>query len=137
MICSADEFIQLRASTDPEEYLRAATEEAPIEVWHELIELHPDMRSWVAHNKTVPPEILAILAGDTNDHVRHTVARKNKLSMELMLQLAQDPDASVRQRIAWNKNASKAVLEKLLLDPEKAIAAKARERLASTLDKQT
>jgi hypothetical protein len=135
MITSASEFIRLRISSDPQEYLRAATEEAPIEVWHELIELHPDMRSWVAHNKTVPHEILVLLAQDPSAHVRHTVARKNKLSTELMLKLATDLDASVRQRVVWNKNASRVVLEKLLLDSDETIVAKARERLAASLDK--
>jgi hypothetical protein len=62
MIRSAEEFIRLRTSEDAADYLRAATDDASLEVWQEIITHHADMRSWVAHNKTVPVEILWVLA---------------------------------------------------------------------------
>jgi hypothetical protein len=37
MIRTAEEFVLLRTSADPEEYRRAALDEAPAEVWHEVI----------------------------------------------------------------------------------------------------
>ena len=56
VITSAEEFVQLRTSRNPDEYHRAAHEEASVETWLDVIERFPDMRSWVAHNKTVPLE---------------------------------------------------------------------------------
>ena len=44
MIDSAAEFVRLRLSSDPAEYRRAAREEAPENVWLEVIEAYPD--SW-------------------------------------------------------------------------------------------
>ncbi|GAA4623217.1 hypothetical protein GCM10023113_07300 [Cellulomonas oligotrophica] len=74
MIESAAEFVGLRTSEDPGEYQRAAREEAPLEVWLAVIEDHPEMRQWVAHNKTVPAVVLERLAGDSDPTVRWTVA---------------------------------------------------------------
>jgi hypothetical protein len=62
------------------------------------------MKIWVAHNKTVPTEILEILARDPDPSVRSAVAMKNKLTPELFVLLANDEDFRVRQRIAYNKN---------------------------------
>ena len=104
MIRDAEEFIRLRTSANPADYLRAASEDAPLEVWHEVIRCHPRMRSWVALNKAVPIEILTILAGDPDPDIRCCVAMKNKLPKELMRKLAEDEDESVRERIAYNKN---------------------------------
>jgi hypothetical protein len=76
MIESADEFRRLRKSADPEEYLRAAHDEAPVEVWMEVISRWPDMRFWVAQNKKVPLSILEVLENDSDPHVRDMVLRK-------------------------------------------------------------
>ena len=102
MIESVEQFISLRTSENPEEYNRAAHEEAPAPVWRELIETHPDMRFWVAQNKTVPIEILRSLAGDKDSRVRHMVASKRKLPEDLQILLARDPDESVRNALAHN-----------------------------------
>jgi len=128
MIRDAEEFIRLRTSDTPADYQRAATDEVPIEVWHEIIQHHPDMRSSVAHNKTVPVEILTILARDADPSVRLSVAMKNKLPAELMMKPADDEE-EVRRRIVYNKNASIDVLRKLSTDDLEDIAKAARERL--------
>ena len=78
------EFIRLRYSDDPSEYRRAASEPAALEVWLEFIEQHPDSRVWVARNKTVPVEVLSILAGDPSPDVRFAVSTKKKLTPELL-----------------------------------------------------
>lgn len=130
MIHSADEFISLRTSEDPADYLRAATEDASLEVWQEIITNHPEMRSWVAHNKTVPMEILSVLACDPHTEVRFSVAMKNKLPSALMLQLATDDDEAVRRRIACNKNAPVETLRSLAADRCEDIAVIAQKRLA-------
>ncbi|MBA4010716.1 MAG: hypothetical protein C0481_02510 [Phenylobacterium sp.] len=122
MIGSADEFSRLRRSSDPDEYGRAAREEAAEEVWLEVISRYPDMREWVAHNKTVPLEILALLARDLDQRVRQAVAMKRKLSRQLFEQLALDSDATVRSTIAGNPNVPRDVLEALAADMDVFVA---------------
>ena len=91
MINSAEEFVRLRNSELPDEYRRAAHEEAPISVWHDVISRFPgSVRGWVAHNKAVPLEILKVLARDPEVSVRMTVASKRKLSPELFEVLSRD-----------------------------------------------
>ncbi len=76
MINSAEEFTTLRTSSDPALYGRAAHDHASIDTWLDLITHFPEMRTWVAHNKTVPLEILRILARDPAPQVRACVADK-------------------------------------------------------------
>jgi hypothetical protein len=76
MIRSAEEFRRLRESDNPDEYWRAAHEEAPLDVWLEVIRRWPDMRFWVAHNKTVPLSVLEVLVNDPDEKVRDMVLRK-------------------------------------------------------------
>jgi hypothetical protein len=76
MIESAEEFVRLRTSEDPPEYRRAAHEEAPESVWFEVIDQFPDMRFWVAQNKTVPLAVLELLRHDTDPKVRSMVRAK-------------------------------------------------------------
>jgi len=129
MILSAKEFLYLRTSGDPEKYDRAASEEAPDSVWHEIIELHPSMRCWVAHNKTVPIPILAILATDEHEAVRSAVAQKRKLTPDLFEALSLDPSPGVRERIAYNAKAPLAVLRRLASDPDEIVSNAALRRL--------
>ena len=57
MIKTAEEFVNLRCSEHPDEYSRAARETAGINVWYDVIQKYPDMKEWVAYNKTTPKEI--------------------------------------------------------------------------------
>jgi hypothetical protein len=134
MIESADEFYRLRTSRDPVEYGRAAHEEASLDVWREVIQRFPDMREWVAHNKTVPAEILETLAADADVRVRWTVAGKRKLSAALQERLAGDADEGVRRALAFNAKATHAVLERLANDPSPLVAERAQARLAQDAD---
>jgi hypothetical protein len=102
MIMSATQFATLRQSEDPAEQARATHASAHVAVWHDVIEQHPDLRQWVAHNKTVPLSILALLAHDSDVHVRRVVAAKRKLDRGLFETLAVDPDEIVRNSIANN-----------------------------------
>jgi hypothetical protein len=129
MIRSAQEFVTLRTSQNPVDYLRAATESAPIQVWWQVIRDFPSMRTWVVHNKKVPMEILNSLARDSNGEVRFAVAMKNKLSEELMGLLAGDLDETVRERIAYNKKTPHQILEHLSHDPCERVSQIARTRL--------
>ena len=129
MIESADEFQRLRTSEDPAEYRRAAYEEATEAVWLDVIARFPEMRVWVAHNKTVPLSILHVLAGDEDRRVRSMVALKRKLDIELFTRLARDQDDSVRSTIAANPKIPHEVLVILSRDAEPFVADKAAARL--------
>jgi hypothetical protein len=130
MIESAEQFVTLRKSDEPEEYRRAAHDNATDEVWLEVIAKYPEMRAWVAHNKTVPVHILRLLAGDAEPTVRATVAAVRRLDPATFELLASDPDAGVRGRIALNAKAPQAVLARLANDSISEVAASAQRRLA-------
>ncbi|WP_338523666.1 hypothetical protein NUH87_28740 [Pseudomonas batumici] len=125
MITSAEEFVALRGSDIKSEYDRAAMEEAPISVWREVIERYPDYRKWVAHNKTVPLEILEELCA-FDISVRRLVATKRKLSLALFERLSQDSSSVVRIGIAANKKTPSAILERLLEDEDEDVASAAK-----------
>lgn len=129
MITSAEEFIALRTSDDPELYLRAAHELAPDVVWLELIEHHPEMRFWVAYNKTVPMWVPERLASDRDRRVRSMVAMKNKATSALLASLAADEDSGIRLSVACHPNTSAEVLRGMVNDAWEEVANKARERL--------
>lgn len=76
VIESAEEFVRLRNSKDPDEYGRAAHDEASEDVWRDVVERFPDMRFWVAQNKTVPLSILEALRHDPDERVRSMVRAK-------------------------------------------------------------
>lgn len=129
MIESAEEFLTLRRSENPAEYRRAAHDAAPLEVWLTIIATYPEMRCWVAHNKTVPIEVLGKLAHDPDEHVRWMVATKRKLTRELFDLLAADRNETVRARIALNRNAPQAVVERLAGDESVVVRSAACEQL--------
>jgi hypothetical protein len=130
MIQSAEEFVLLRTSQRPEEYLRAANESAETPIWLEIIDRFPEMQFWVAQNKTVPLEILEVLAQSQDSSVRVMVAPKNRLSHALINALARDSDSAVRQRIAYNKETSRETLDILARDREALVSEVASNRLA-------
>lgn len=131
MILSAEEFVRLRTSELQEEYSRAAQDEAPLAVWLDVISRFQDMKQWVAHNRTVPLEVLEVLARDTRWEVRTAVAAKRKLSAELFDLLSRDEDEGVRHRIACNKKAPAAIIERLAADPVPLVRDAARQRLGT------
>jgi hypothetical protein len=76
VIESAEEFVRLRLSDDPAEYGRAAGDAASVETWLDVIDRFPDMRWWVAHNTTVPLDVLEVLRHDPDERVRWMVLQK-------------------------------------------------------------
>jgi len=76
VIESADEFVRLRTSEDPADYGQAAHDEAEEATWHEVIDGFPEMRFWVAQNKTVPLSILERLRQDADERVVPMVRMK-------------------------------------------------------------
>lgn len=129
MIESAQEFYRLRKSSIQSKYYRAAHDEAPLGIWLEVIKNYPDMRFWVAHNKTVPVEILEILATDEDVRVRAMVAQKRKLPERLQVKLAKDPHFSVRQSLVYNAKITKKTLDMLLQDTEQKIKKLAENKI--------
>ncbi|MFE9613632.1 HEAT repeat domain-containing protein [Streptomyces sp. NPDC006012] len=129
MIESVEEFLRLCSSDDPDEYYRANTEPASLEVWREVVDRYPDARFSVAHNKTVPLEILRVLAIDPDPRVRSMVAMKRKLTADILKELAMDPDESVRLTVARHKRVPKTVLEDLRSDDWDVIREVAQERI--------
>lgn len=130
MITSAEEFVALRTSDDQDRYLQAAHDTAPEAVWLDVITRFPDMREWVAHNKTVPLSILVILANDTDSRVRDMVAMKRKAGPVLLEKLARDPDGGARHSVACNRKTPVSVLHILAHDQETFIAETAKRRLS-------
>lgn len=129
MIKTAEEFVRLRTSQEPEEYSRAAESEAEVETWKDIILRFPEMREWVAHNKKIPEEIIRILAKDTDARVRYMIAAKNRTPPDVLGELARDRDESIRYRVACNKKAPKQVLEGMLGDEWATIVEKVKKRL--------
>lgn len=131
MIETAEEFVRLRSSDEPALYSRAASDAAPEHVWRQVIQKYPEMRKWVAHNKTVPHEILAELAADEDVSVRYAVAIKRKLDESILEQLANDADESVRLGVALNPKTPRSILERLANDRWERISEVARQRIDS------
>ena len=129
MINSAEDFLRLRKSADPALSERADKDEASVDVWRDIIERFPEMRLWVAYNKTVPLEVLEVLAKDRDPRVRLMVAAKNKLTADILETLAIDPDDAVRMRVARHKHTSREILEKLRNDPWEDVRAVVSARL--------
>ena len=121
MIHSAEEFVALRDSSIKDEYDRAATDEASISVWKDVIDRFPKYRKWVAHNKTIPLEILTLLCQFGPD-VRRSIAVKRKLPDELFELLSNDLDAVVRQGIASNKKTPISIIKKLMQDEDEDVS---------------
>ncbi|WP_328995304.1 HEAT repeat domain-containing protein [Kribbella sp. NBC_01245] len=129
MITSAEEFVALRTSEDPVDQERATRDRADVSVWLEVVATYPSMRQWVAHNKTVPSEVLHKLASDPDPAVRWEVAGKRKLDTEVLRLLASDSDDSVRVRVARHPRASTDLLIALRIDESWVVRQAADEAL--------
>jgi hypothetical protein len=130
MINSAEEFVRLRVSQEPEEYHRATTDTASEAVWLDVMNRFPEMREWVALNKTLPKCILWNLVRDLDPRVRSEVADRRQLTEEMFIELAKDQDETVRSRVCWNKKAPLLILEQLARDTSPIVAEAAKRRLA-------
>lgn len=131
MIESAAEFVGLRTREDPGEYQRAAREEAPLEVWLAVIEDYPDMRQWVAHNKTVPAVVLEALAGDSDPLVRWVVATRRSAPAHVLDRLAHDKDETVRARVARNARVPLDIVRRLADDESPFVRTAAHEAMVA------
>jgi hypothetical protein len=135
VILSAEEFVRLRTSDDPQDYNRAAHDEATDEVWLEVIRDYPAMREWVASNKTAPLAVLRVLAADSDPKVRMTVAMVRRAGEDIFQLLAADPDPSVRRAVALNAKTPLNVIETLSVDSCEHVAGVAKSRLSKVIKK--
>jgi hypothetical protein len=104
----------LRLSEDFAEQARATREAVSDEaIWHRVMAEYPELKVWVARNKTVPLSILRILATDDDPSVRREVAGKRKLDDELFVALAADEDERVRVALIANPKCP-AILKETL-----------------------
>ena len=129
MIRSAAEFLRLRTSEDAADQTRATHEAADDQVWLAVIEQHPDLRKWVAQNKTVPMSIIGLLLTDEDPVTRSWVARKRKLDRAAFVALSTDADERVRHALVTNVKLPPDLLRLLSKDPIDLVAAEAQQRL--------
>ena len=131
MITSAEEFIKLRASNSKDEQDRATHEAAEISVWWDVINKYPDYKTWVVHNKTVPVEILELLAQDPSATIRSEVARKRKISDMIFKLLAKDPEEAVRHALISNRKLPKGKLHLIQISGSAWLQAALKDRLSN------
>jgi hypothetical protein len=129
VIVSADDFFRLLHSQDSQVGRQARFDEAPIDVWLEVIDRYPEERVAVVLNKSVPLAVLEILVDDPDVDVRYLVAMKRKLSPGLLEHLSRDVDESIRMRVAQHRSTSRETLNFLLDDPWIDIRTSVGERL--------
>jgi Leucine rich repeat variant len=129
MIRSVAEFVALRNSEDLTEQARATTEDADDRVWLFVIEHHPELRKWVAQNKTVSLSIIRLLIDDADPVTRSWVARKRKLDRAMFAALSTDADERVRHALATNAKLPPDLLRLLSQDPIELVANEAQQRL--------
>ncbi|NEX91876.1 hypothetical protein [Caulobacter sp. 17J65-9] len=103
---SAEEFRRLRLSNSKEEYARSAWAAAPDAVWTEVIDRWPELRVWVAHNRSIPAHVIDRLAADPDPDVRTRIAEKTALPPAVLERLLDDPAPGVRQAAAdaWSRH---------------------------------
>lgn len=130
MIKTAKEFIQLRQSENTEDQYRASHDLAEMDVWLEIIDIYPEFKKWVIHNKTIPIEILETLCHDNDPNVRSEVARKRKINDKIFNALSIDVDENVRYALMCNTKLTIEQIKKIKVNDSVWLA----EKLSSKLE---
>lgn len=133
MITSAEEFVRLRSSDIREEYLRAAHEEASESTWRDVIAKYPEMRKWVAHNKSIPDSIIELLSDEDDNEVLSFLASKRKTPKPILQKLAKSLYENVRLAIAFNPKSTPELLQTLLQDDWDEVRRVAEKRLIESM----
>jgi hypothetical protein len=129
MISSKEEFFDLLENEPRDVRRRAVHDEAPTDLWLDIVRNHPDARRSVAWNKTIPNEIMEILARDSDWHVRCDIAQKRKASTAVLEELSSDSAPVVRATVASNPRTPEALLRRLLNDSEPSVRTAAAHNL--------
>ncbi|ANY23612.1 hypothetical protein [Gordonia terrae] len=132
MITSLSEYESLLNSDDLEDRHRVARDSAPAEVWLRIISEVPEYRAFVVQNKTLPLDVLRILAQDVDRDVRFTVAMRRAAAKDETIArlLASDSDAGVRAALAKNPKLDQTVLQQLARDEDEWVRECAQDSLA-------
>jgi hypothetical protein len=133
MINSAEEFKRLRESEIQDEYHRAATDEASIKIWKEVLAKYPDLAFWVVQNKTIPFEILYTLADNEDVDVRCMVARKRKIDDIIFNKLKEDIDETVRHALICNTKLSIEKKQQIKTSDSEWLEKELKEKVANTM----
>jgi hypothetical protein len=129
MIESAEEFVRLRMSGDSADFRRIKQEDAPLDVWLDLVRDHPDMRFWVTFNRHVPPEVLRLLVDDDDWRVRANIASRKGVPQDILDTLSRDDHDAVLSSTASNPGTSTDALTRLSRHPWEDVRERAREQL--------
>lgn len=131
MITSLSEYESLLNSDDLEDRHRVARDSAPAEVWLKIISEVPEYRAFVVQNKTLPLDVLRILAQDVDRDVRFTVAMRRAAAKDETIAglLASDSDAGVRAALAKNPKLDQTVLQQLARDEDEWVRECAQDSL--------
>ncbi len=129
MIRDAEEFIKLCLGQDPEEINKTLSDNAALETWFEVIKKYPGRRIDVAQNRTIPEEVMRILASCDDPTVRSLIAQKRRLVPDLFSLLARDPDETVRRAIAANQKTPLELVRGLTADSIESVASVAEYNL--------
>jgi hypothetical protein len=132
-IHTASEFIAALENPDATHNSFIRFCEASTQTWLEIVNHSEEAAVWVALNKTIPLEVIQVLAKHPSARVRRFAADKNRITPELIALLATDQDPTVRLRIANHKKTGAKILHQLLHDDWEQVAEVARKRLARAL----
>ncbi len=103
-ISSAAEFEALITSDCQDQNKRASWATASDETWFDLLDKEKDTRFMVAHNRTIPANILKRLSEDASSRVRLRVAMKRKLPESIRQNLINDEDKAVANQAQFRAN---------------------------------
>ena len=129
LIHNASEFIDTLENPESSDHALIRFGMASTTTWLEIIQHSEDAAVWVALNKTIPVEVIEVLAQHSSARVRRFAAAKNRITPELILLLSTDSDPSVRLRIAIHKKTGAEILRQLLRDDWEQVVETARKRL--------
>lgn len=129
MVNSVEEFLNILDSDEELGTNESRLCHAPDNVWRQIIIEHPELKRWVAWNKTISYTILEILSEDNDPEIRWWIASKTKISIGLLERFSKDSNSSIRERIVFNSFTPVHILKELSLDTDADIAENARRRL--------
>ena len=129
LIRNASEFIDTLEHPESTDHVLIRFGTASTETWLEIVRHSEDAAVWVALNKTIPVEVIEVLARHASARVRRFAAARNRVTPELIVLLSTDSDPGVRLRIAIHKKTGAEILRQLLRDDWAEVVAIARKRL--------
>jgi len=133
MIVSAIDFIRMCSSNDPDEVNQTLWDEAPIDVWKEIIVRHPDKCIDVAQNRTIQDDIIKMLSLCADVNVRTLIAEKGNSPIDVLTSLSKDADERVRRKVAANRKTPIGILEYLVADPVESVSSVASFNIQNRL----